>query len=137
MKYWLVKSEPFKYSWADFLKDGWTYWDGVRNYQARNNLKVMKMGDLVLYYHSDEGLEVVGVAEVIREAYQDPTSEDENWVVVDLKPKETLKKPVSLIEIKKDKRLKDIALIKQSRLSVLPVTKEEFEVIVSKGRGRK
>jgi len=136
MKYWLVKSEPFKYSWADFLKDGWTYWDGVRNFQARNNLKVMKMGDLVLYYHNNEGLEVVGVAKVIREAYQDPTSEDENWVVVDLKPKETLKKPVSLIEIKKDKRLKDIALIKQSRLSVLPVTKEEFEVIVSKGRGR-
>lgn len=137
MKYWLVKSEPFKYSWADFLKDGWTYWDDVRNFQARNNLKVMKMGDLVLYYHSDEGLEVVGVAKVIREAYQDPTSEDENWVIVDLKPKETLKKPVSLIEIKKDKRLKDIALIKQSRLSVLPVTKDEFEVIVSKGRGRK
>ncbi|MGH7900826.1 MAG: EVE domain-containing protein [Thermodesulfobacteriota bacterium] len=137
MKYWLVKSEPLKYSWADFLKDGWTYWDGVRNFQARNNLKVMKMGDLVLYYHSDEGLEVVGVAKVIREAYQDPTSEDENWVVVDLKPKETLKKPVSLIEIKKDKRLKDIALIKQGRLSVLPVTKDEFEVIVSKGRGRK
>ena len=137
MKYWLVKSEPFKYSWADFLKDGWTYWDGVRNFQARNNLKVMRKGDMVLYYHSNEGLEVVGVAKVIREACQDPTSEDENWVVVDLKPKETLKKPVSLIEIKKDKRLKDIALIKQSRLSVLPVTKEEFEVIVSKGRGRK
>ena len=137
MKYWLIKSEPSEYSWAHFLKDGWTLWDGVRNYQARNNLKGMKKGDLVLYYHSIEGLEVVGVAEVIKEAYQDPTTDDQNWVVVDLKPKEALKKPVSLIEIIKDKRLKDIALIKQSRLSVLPVTKEEFKVIVSKGRGRK
>jgi predicted RNA-binding protein with PUA-like domain len=133
MKYWLVKSEPFKYSWDDFLKDGWTYWDGVRNYQARNNLQSMKTGDLVLYYHSNEGLEVVGIAEVIKEAYQDPTTDDERWVVVDLKPKATFQKPVSLNEIKQDRRLKDIALIKQSRLSVMPVTKREFDTIKSMG----
>ena len=136
MKYWLVKSEPFKYSWEMFLKDGSTYWDGVRNYQARNNLKNMKNGDLVLFYHSNEGLEVVGIAKVIKEAYQDPTTNDQRWVVVDLKPVETLKKPVPLDEIKKDKRLKKIAFIKQSRLSVMPLTKEEFDVIVTKGRGR-
>jgi len=136
MKYWLVKSEPFKYSWEMFLKNGSTYWDGVRNYQARNNLKNIKKGDLVLFYHSNEGLEVVGIAKVIKEAYQDPTTNDQRWVVVDLEPVETLKKPVPLDEIKKDKRLKNIALIKQSRLSVMPLTKEEFDVIVTKGRGR-
>jgi len=136
MKYWLVKSEPFKYSWEMFLKNGSTYWDGVRNYQARNNLKNMKKGDLVLFYHSNEGLEVVGIAKVIKEAYQDPTTNDQRWVVVDLEPVETLKKPVPLDEIKKVKRLKNIALIKQSRLSVMPLTKEEFDVIVTKGRGR-
>ena len=136
MKYWLVKSEPFKYSWEMFLKNGSTYWDGVRNYQARNNLKNMKKGDLVLFYHSNEGLEVVGIAKVIRESYQDPTTNDQRWVVVDLQSVETLKKPVPLDEIKKDKRLKNIALVKQIRLSVLLLTKEEFEVIVAKGRGR-
>ncbi|MGH7889862.1 MAG: EVE domain-containing protein [Thermodesulfobacteriota bacterium] len=136
MNYWLVKSEPSKYSWEQFLKDGWTYWDGVRNYQARNNLKAMKKGDLVLFYNSNEGKEVVGIARVIKEAYQDPTTDDERWVVVDLEPVETLKKPVSSEEIKRDKRLKNIALIKQGRLSVMPLTKEEFEVIVKKGRGR-
>ena len=136
MKYWLVKSEPFKYSWEMFLKDGSTYWDGVRNYQARNNLKNMKKGDLVLFYHSNEGLEVVGIAKVIKEVYQDPTTNDQRWVVVDLQSVETLKKPVPLDEIKNDKRLKNIALIKQSRLSVMPLMKEEFDVIVAKGRGR-
>lgn len=136
MNYWLVKSEPSKYSWEQFLKDGWTYWDGVRNYQARNNLKAMKKGDLVLFYNSNEGKEVVGIARVIKEAYQDPTTDDERWVVVDLEPVETLKKPVSSEEIKRDKRLKNIALIKQGRLSVMPLTKEEFEVIVEKGRER-
>ena len=136
MKYWLVKSEPFKYSWEMFLKDGSTYWDGVRNYQARNNLKNMKNGDLVLFYHSNEGLEVVGIAKVTKEAYQDPTTNDQRWVVVDLEPVETLKKPVPPDEIKKDKRLKNTALVKQSRLSVLPLTKEEFDVIMTKGRGR-
>jgi predicted RNA-binding protein with PUA-like domain len=136
MNYWLVKSEPFKYSWERFLKDGWTYWDGVRNYQARNNLKKMKKGDSVLFYHSNEGLEVVGISKVINEFYQDPTIDDPRWVVVDSKPVETLKKPISLDELKKDKRLKNIALIKQSRLSVMPLTKEEFEIIVAKGRGK-
>ena len=135
MNYWLVKSEPFKYSWERFLKDGRTYWDGVRNYQARNNLKNMKKGDPVLFYHSNEGLEVVGIAKVTGEAYQDPTTDDPRWAVVDLEPVETLNKPASLDEIKKDKRLKNIALVKQSRLSVMPLTKEEFEVIVAKGRG--
>ena len=136
MKYWLVKSEPVKYSWDDFLKDGWTYWDGVRNYQARNNLQSMKKGDAVLYYHSNEGLEVAGVAEVIKEAYQDPTTDDERWVVVDLRPKESFKYPVPLSAIKKDKRLNDIALMKQSSLSVMPVTKKEFQTISSTGRGK-
>lgn len=91
MNYWLAKSEPFKYSWDDFLKDGSTYWDGVRNYQARNNLKAMKVKDKVFFYHSNEGLRVVGVAEVIKEHYQDPTTDDQRWVVVDLKPVDTLK----------------------------------------------
>ncbi len=134
MKYWLVKSEPFKYSWQNFLDDGWTYWDGVRNYQARNNLKEMKNGDHVLYYHSNEGKEVVGVAEVIRKYYQDPTIDDERWVVVDLKPVKTLKKPVTLQIINADIRLKDIALTKQSRLSVMPVKKKEYDIIISLGK---
>ena len=134
MNYWLVKSEPFKYSWEEFLRDGWTYWDGVRNYQARNNLSKMQKGDLLLFYHSNEGLEVVGIAKVIKEAYQDPTIDDKRWVVVDLEPVVTLDNPVHLNEIKKDKRLKDIALIKQSRLSVMPINKEEFTIIVAKGR---
>ncbi len=134
MKYWLVKSEPFKYSWDDFVKDGWTYWDGVRNYQARNNLQGMKVGDLVLYYHSNEGLDVVGIAEIIKQAYQDPTTDDERWVVVDLKPKETFKNPVPLSKIKMDKRLQDIPLIKQTRLSVMPVTKKVFDTITCMGR---
>ncbi len=134
MNYWLVKSEPFKYSWEEFLQDGWTYWDGVRNYQARNNLSNMQKGDLVLFYHSNEGLEVVGIAKVIKEAYQDPTIDDARWVVVDLEPVETLENPVTLNEIKKDMRLKDVALVKQSRLSVMPIKKEEFTIIAAKGR---
>jgi len=133
MKYWLVKSEPSTYSWDDLLKDGWTYWDGVRNYQARNNLKDMKKGDRVLFYHSNKGLEIVGVARVIREYYPDPTTEDERWVVVDIEPEQALKNPVTLSEIKSDGNLKNISLIKQSRLSVMPVTKKEYEVILKKG----
>ena len=131
MKYWLVKSEPYKYSWQDLLKDKWTYWDGVRNYQARNNLKEMKTGDLVLYYHSNEGKEIVGVSEIIKEYYQDPTTDDERWVVVDLKPVKTLDNPVTLKQIKDEPRLKDIALIKQSRLSVMPIKKKEYDIILS------
>jgi predicted RNA-binding protein with PUA-like domain len=93
MNHWLVKSEPFKYSWEKFNKDGVTFWDGVRNYQARNNLRDMREGDLVLFYHSNEGKEVVGIAKVVKEAYQDPTTDDTNWLVVDLSPVESLKKP--------------------------------------------
>lgn len=130
MNYWLVKSEPYKYSWEQFLKDGKTFWDGVRNFQARNNLKAMKKGDLVLFYHSNEGLNIVGIAEVIKEHYQDPTTTDTNWVAVDLKPKKTLKKPIPLALIKQDEILKNMALVKQSRLSVCPVTKNEFDRIL-------
>ena len=135
-QYWLVKSEPFKYSWEDFVRDGSTYWDGVRNYQARNNLKAMRKGDLVLYYHSNEGKAVVGIAKVTKEFYQDPTTDDERWVVVDLKPVRALKKPVTLGDIKVDERLRDMALIRQSRLSVMPVGEGEFDVIVAKGQGK-
>lgn len=133
MNYWLVKSEPYKYPWDQLLKDGRTYWDGVRNYQARNNLQAMKNGDQVLFYHSNEGLVVVGIARVVREAYQDPTTDDSRWVAVDIEPAETLAKPVSLTDMKKDKRLQNIGLIKQAQLSVMPLTKEEFGTIVAKG----
>lgn len=134
MNYWLVKSEPFKYSWDNLLKDGSTYWDGVRNYQARNNLKSMEKGDLVLYYHSNEGKEIVGVARVIKEFYQDPTTQDDRWVVVDIEPVNKLNSPVSLADIKQDKRLKNVPLVIQSRLSVMPVTKKDFETIVKMGK---
>ncbi len=131
MNYWLAKSEPFKYSWDDFLKDGSTYWDGVRNYQARNNLKAMKVKDKVFFYHSNEGLQVVGVAEVIKEHYQDPTTDDQRWVVVDLKPVDTLKNPVTLAQIKEEPSLKEISLVKQGRLSVMPLSKKEFDKILA------
>lgn len=134
MKYWLVKSEPFKYSWDDLVKDGWTYWDGVRNYQARNNLKAMSKGDLVLYYHSNEGKEVVGVAKVIKEFYQDPTIDDDRWVVVDVEPVNKLNSPVTLSDIKNTKSLQKIPLITQSRLSVMPVSKKDFDTIVKIGK---
>lgn len=134
MNYWLVKSEPFKYSWDDLLKDGSTYWDGVRNYQARNNLKSMEKGDLVLYYHSNEGKEVVGVARVIKEFYQDPTTQDDRWVVVDIEPVNKLNNPVSLADIKKDKRLENVPLVTHSRLSVMPVLKKDFETIIKMGK---
>ncbi|UEG54631.1 EVE domain-containing protein [Mucilaginibacter daejeonensis] len=133
MNHWLVKSEPFKYSWEKFNQDGRTFWDGVRNYQARNNLKGMKEGDLVLYYHSNEGKAVVGVAKVVKEFYQDPTTDDANWVVVDLVPVESLKNPVTLEQIKADERLKDISLVRQGRLSVMPLKAEEFDRIIELG----
>ena len=132
MKYWLVKSEPYKYSWQMMVKDKTTYWDGVRNYQARNNLKSMKKGDKVLFYHSNEGKEIVGLTKVVKEFYQDPTTDDDKWVVVDLKAVKTLKRAISLKEIKSDNKLKDIALIKQSRLSVMEIKKEHFEYIIDK-----
>ncbi|GAB2659077.1 EVE domain-containing protein [Flavihumibacter cheonanensis] len=130
MAYWLVKSEPFKYSWDQFEKDKKTFWDGVRNYAARNNLKAMKKGEQVLYYHSNEGVEVVGIAEVVKEFYQDPTTTEEAWVVVDLKPVKKLKKPVPLGAIKAEPRLANMALVKLSRLSVQPVTEQEWKVIL-------
>lgn len=133
MNYFLIKSEPFKYSWEQFLEDKQTYWDGVRNYQARNILKEMKVGDLVLFYHSNEGKEVVGIAKVVKEHYQDPTTTDERWVAVDLAPVETLKKPVTLKTIKADDLLQDIALVRQGRLSVAPLKREEFDRIVQLG----
>ena len=130
MSYWLIKSEPFKYSWQQFEKDGRTFWDGVRNYQARNNLKAMKEGDLLLWYHSNEGLEIVGIAQIAKEAYQDPTTDDTNWVVVDVKPYKTLTKPVSLATVKADPRLQQMALVRLGRLSVQPVTDEEWAIIM-------
>ena len=133
MNHFLVKSEPFKYSWDQFVSDKETFWDGVRNYQARNNLTAMKKGDLVLFYHSNEGKEVVGVARVVKEAYQDPTTSDERWVVVDLVPVEKLAVPVKLETIKADELLKETPLVKQSRLSVMPLKPEEFDRILALG----
>lgn len=133
MNYFLVKSEPFKYSWEQFNQDGQTFWDGVRNYQARNNLKAMKEGDLVLFYHSNEGKEVVGMAKVVREYYQDPTTDDTKWVVVDLAPVETFKTAVTLEMVKADDFLQNIALVRQGRLSVMPLKAEEFDRIVELG----
>ena len=130
MAHWLIKSEPVKYSWDQFVKDKQTHWDGVRNYGARNNLRAMKKGDEVFYYHSNEGLEIVGIAKVVKESYQDPTTEDPNWVVVDFKPVKKLKKPVTLASIKADKRLANIQLVKLSRLSVSAVTDEEWLMIL-------
>ena len=130
MNYWLVKSEPFKYSWDQLVKDKKTTWDGVRNYAARINLRAMKKGDEVLFYHSNEGMEIVGIAKVEREAFQDPTTEDERWVAVELKAFKKLKNAVSLVEIKNDKRLKDMALVRLGRLSVQPVTEEEWEMVM-------
>ena len=131
MNHWLVKSEPFVYSWNDFVEAGKSVWDGVRNYQARNNLKAMQKGDWVLFYHSNTGLAVVGIAEVAKEAYPDPTTDDPRWVVIELVPVQPLQKPVTLQQIKSDNRLQQIALIRQSRLSVMPIQPEEFDVILS------
>ena len=130
MNYWLVKSEPFKYSWEQFCKDKKTFWDGVRNYQARNNLRAMAKGDEVLFYHSNEGLAIVGIAAVAKTAYQDPTTDDANWVAVDLKPLKALKNTVSLATMKQTPGLENLALIKQGRLSVCPVTPMEYKIIL-------
>ena len=134
MNHWLVKSEPEKYSWEKFNKDGRTFWDGVRNYAARNNMRAMTEGDLVLFYHSNEGKEVVGIAKVVKEAYQDPTTDDTNWVVVDLAPVEPLKKPVTLAQIKEESALKDIQLVRLGRLSVVSLKPEEFDKILEMSR---
>ncbi len=130
MAHWLVKSEPSAYSWEQLEKDKQTDWTGVRNYAARNHLKSMKKGDEVLFYHSNEGLEIVGIAKVEKEAYHDPTTNEAAWIVVDIKPYKKLKKPVSLDAIKKEKRLKDMALVRIGRLSVQPVTDKEWDVIM-------
>jgi predicted RNA-binding protein with PUA-like domain len=133
MNYWLVKSEPFKYSWEQFVTDGKTFWDGVRNYGARNNLKAMKKGDHVFFYHSNEGLAIVGIAEVFREAYQDPTTVDSNWVAVDLKPVKAFTKPVTLSEIKSEPTLQNMDLVRLSRLSVGAVKEREYKKILAMG----
>jgi predicted RNA-binding protein with PUA-like domain len=130
ISFWLVKQEPSQYSWETFVKDGKTYWDGVRNYQARNNLQSMKKGDLVFFYHSITGKDIRGIAKVTRESYQDPTSDDPRWVVVDIKPVKALTHPVTLEDVKMHKDLQDIALVRQSRLSVMPVTNKESRVIL-------
>ncbi len=130
MAYWLVKSEPFKYSWDQFEKDKTATWDGVRNYAARNNLQAMKKGDKVLFYHSNEGVEVIGIAKVSREFYQDPTTEETAWVVVDLKPVKKLKKPVKLAQIKAEPLLANMALVRLGRLSVQPVTDLEWQMVM-------
>ncbi|HRD56563.1 MAG TPA: EVE domain-containing protein [Ferruginibacter sp.] len=130
MAYWLIKSEPFKYSWDQFVKDKQTFWDGVRNYAARNNLKAMKKGDEVFFYHSNEGVEIVGIAKVAKEFYRDPTSDNEAWVAVDFKPVKKLKKPVPLEVIKKDNRLANMDLVRLGRLSVQTVKPEEWDIVL-------
>ncbi len=129
MNYWIIKSEPFKYSWDQFKKDKKTCWDGVRNYQARNNLKAMKKGDLLLFYHSNEGMCIVGIAKVVKEYYQDPTTTEDAWVSVDVAPFKALKSPVTLAQIKADEYLKEMQLVKLQRLSVGIVKPEEFDRI--------
>jgi len=129
-QFWMVKQEPTAYSWADFVKDGRTAWTGVRNFQARLNLRAMRKGDTVLFYHSVEGKEVVGIAKVVATAYPDATATEGDWSCVDLAPVRGLKRPVTLGEIKASPKLREIKLVKQSRLSVLPLTVDEYEEIV-------
>jgi predicted RNA-binding protein with PUA-like domain len=130
MAYWLVKSEPTAYSWDQLVTDKQTCWSGVRNYAARLHLRNMKKGDEVFFYHSNEGTDIVGIAKVVKEAYQDPTTTDDKWVAVDLKPQKKLKNPVTLDTIKKDKRLASMALVRIGRLSVQPVSDEEWKVVM-------
>jgi predicted RNA-binding protein with PUA-like domain len=127
---WLVKSEPSAYSWANLVADGKTAWTGVRNYTARNNLRAMKKGDAVFYYHSVEGKEIVGVARVVREAYPDPTAKEGDWSAVDIAPEKALPKAVTLDAIKRSPKLEEMALLRLSRLSVQPVTSEQFDEVV-------
>lgn len=136
MAHWLVKSEPSVYSWEQLEKDKQTTWDGVRNYAARNHLRSMKKGDQVFFYHSNEGLAIVGIAKVAKEAYQDPTTTEEAWVAVDLQPYKKLKKPVELDVIKKNKKLANMALVRIGRLSVQPVTDEEYDIIMELANGK-
>jgi predicted RNA-binding protein with PUA-like domain len=133
-KFWLVKQEPSAYSWASFVADGKTSWTGVRNYTARNNLRAMRKGDAVLFYHSVSEKAVVGTAKVIREAYSDPTATEGDWSAVDLAPEKALPRPVTLDEIKRNPRLKEMALLRLSRLSVQPLTSAEFQEILGMAR---
>jgi predicted RNA-binding protein with PUA-like domain len=134
MNYWLVKSEPGTYSWDDLVKDKKTVWDGVRNFRARTNLKTMKKGDLTFFYHSNEGKEIVGIAKVVKDGYPDP--KDNEWFVVDLSPEKKLKTPVTLAQVKADKKLSDMVLVRVSRLSVQPVKKEEFDYVMALSEGK-
>ncbi|MFL6519874.1 MAG: EVE domain-containing protein [Chthoniobacterales bacterium] len=129
-QFWLVKQEPSSYSWTDFVRDGKTAWTGVRNFTARNNLRAMRKGDIVFFYHSVTDKAVQGIANVVREAYPDPTAKEGDWSAVDLAPEKPLSRPVALEEIKQNSKLKDIALLRLSRLSVQPVTKAQFDEIV-------
>ena len=129
--YWLVKQEPATYSWDDFVREGSTEWTGVRNFQARNNLRQMSVGDRVLFYHSGQDKAVVGIAEVTKAAYPDPTTNEGDWVAVDLRPVAPLKRPIPLTTIRAEADLGDIPLLRQSRLSVMPLTSEEFEAILA------
>lgn len=133
-RYWLMKSEPYKYSWDDLVRDGRTYWDGVRNYEARNNLAAMEEGDLAFYYHSNKGKEVVGIAEIVRSSYPDPTAGDETWVVVDIVPVVPFEQPVSLATIKQDPKLSEIQLVRRGRLSVVPISPTEFRYVAKLGK---
>lgn len=133
MNYWLVKSDPDTYGWPEMKKDKETFWDGVRNYAARIHLRAMAKGDQVLFYHSQSDKTVVGVTKVTKEAYQDPTTEDDRWVAVDLAYVSEFKNPVTLADIKATPKLENIALVRQSRLSVMPLTKQEYDLIVKMG----
>ncbi len=135
-QHWLIKSEPSKYAWAQLVRDGRTSWEGVRNFEARNSLRAMKAGDLALYYHSNEGKDIVGIARVVRESYPDPTAPEEDWSVVDIEPVMPVKQSVSLDDIKGDPELADIALLKRSRLSVVPLSKAHFDHILKLGKTR-
>src|SRR5437899_9205442 len=137
MQYWLVKQEPEAYSWSDLVKDRRTAWTGVRNFQARANLRAMKMGDLVLFYHSVTDKRIVGVSRVVKEAYPDPTATEGDWSAVDIEPLKPLKNAVELSRIKTDARLRDMKLIRQTRLSVTPATKEQFERVLKLGASEK
>ncbi|WP_462247924.1 EVE domain-containing protein [Ekhidna sp.] len=130
MNYWLIKSEPNTYSWDDLVKLGRDHWDGVRNFKARNNIKQMKVGDLCLFYHSVNEKSIIGIAEVVKEYYQDPTTDDHRWYVMDVIPKQKLKRAVTLAEVKADDRLSEMQLVKYSRLSVQSVRREEYDIIL-------
>ncbi|HTG57132.1 EVE domain-containing protein [Niabella yanshanensis] len=130
MAYWLIKSEPFKYSWDQLVKDKKTVWDGVRNYAARLNLRAMKKGDLAFFYHSNEGVEIVGIAKIVKEAFQDPTTDDDRWVAVEVAPHKKLKNPVTLAQIKAEPKLADMDLVRLGRLSTQSVKPEEWELVL-------